>query len=175
MLRQRSIRPLLNFIILLCVATFLIVISRSLWEPDVPQEFQCALAPAVGINWKGCRFENKNLQQAILTNATLSLAKFTHSTLQAADLTNVEAEYTDFSYADLSYADLSSGKFKGADFRQADLSSAKLTGADMSYADLTGAKLGGAVFDGVTLDRAVWLNGNVCVAGSVGRCLVRKK
>ena len=65
--------------------------------------------------------------------------------------------------------------FYRASFDRLDLRGANLNGAKLAYAtfrettlyaaDLTGADLRGTVFDG-----AIWIDGSVCQAGSVGEC-----
>ena len=66
----------------------------------------------------------------------------------------------DFYRADLSRIDLT-----GVDLRGANLAYANLRQATLYQADLTGADLRGTVFDG-----AIWVDGTVCVTGSVGGC-----
>lgn len=61
---------------------------------------------------------------------------------------------------DLRAADLLGASLKQANLRYADLARANLLRADLSGADLTGTRL----------DGAVWSDGRVCAAGSVGVC-----
>ncbi|MDF1523792.1 MAG: pentapeptide repeat-containing protein, partial [Trueperaceae bacterium] len=69
------------------------------------------------------------------------------------------------------------GDFQGADFSGADLRGAHLAGADLRGADLRGANLEGAFapgdavkLDDALLGGAVWIDGRVCGAESVGTC-----
>lgn len=62
-------------------------------------------------------------------------------------------------------ADLRGAELIGASFRRANLSYADLRKANLAQSDLTGAKLAGA-----QLEDAVWVDGRICAAGSVGRC-----
>lgn len=61
--------------------------------------------------------------------------------------------------------DLRSAELSGVSFRQSNLKYADLTGANLAQADLAGADL-----TGVRLGHAVWLDGRVCAADSVGTC-----
>ena len=65
-------------------------------------------------------------------------------------------------------------QLKGTVLIRADLQGADLTQANLMYADLTGAMLGGAKLDDARFDHAIWVNGETCVAGSVGGCLLAK-
>lgn len=58
----------------------------------------------------------------------------------------------------------------GADLRSANLVGARFGGANLSYANLKDARVDGAVFDGANLAGAIWVDGRVCAAGSVGSC-----
>jgi hypothetical protein len=61
---------------------------------------------------------------------------------------------------DLRGAELFGAHLKGARLRYADLTRANLERADLTGADLTGARLG----------EAVWVDGRVCAADSIGMC-----
>lgn len=65
--------------------------------------------------------------------------------------------------ADLYGAELVGTNFKGTNLSHADLRYANLTQAHLEGADLTGAQLG----------EAVWTDGSICAAGSVGECKQR--
>ncbi len=123
----------------------------------------------------------KLVERCDFTAAKLTRARFRqrgavlrHCTLQRADLTGVELEYTTFEACDFRDADLTgvlaSGTkfervdFRGAKLRRADLSHGSLVGADLSNADLrdavlneanlTDAKVDGADFTGAVLGGA---------------------
>ena len=78
-------------------------------------------------------------------------------------------------------SNLSKCNLKGVDLSQANLERADLGGSDLERANLTGANLKMASFwlssmKGVNLERAildgaVWKDGSICRAGSVGQCL----
>ena len=79
--------------------------------------------------------------------------------------------------ADLRHARFNGGDFRGADFSGADLRGAHLAGADLRGANLSGANLFGAYapgdslkLEGAVLAGAIWFDGRVCAAGSVGAC-----
>lgn len=61
---------------------------------------------------------------------------------------------------DLRGAELIGTRLRHADLRHADLSRANLTHADLAGADLQGARLG----------EAIWIDGRICAADSIGRC-----
>lgn len=62
-------------------------------------------------------------------------------------------------------ADLQGAELLGASLKAADLRYANLTSANLSQADLTGADITGA-----RLANAIWPDGRVCAARSVGTC-----
>lgn len=67
--------------------------------------------------------------------------------------------------AQLAGADLRKAELVGTLLRQASLAGSDLRGANLLHADLAGADLVGA-----RLDQAVWVDGRICAAGSLGRC-----
>lgn len=62
-------------------------------------------------------------------------------------------------------ADLRAAELVGTSLRQAQLSHADLSRANLLHADLAGADLRGA-----RLGDAVWVDGRICAADSIGRC-----
>lgn len=58
----------------------------------------------------------------------------------------------------------------GADLREANLVGGRFIGANLSYANLKGARLEGALFDHAKLAGAIWVDGRVCAADSIGSC-----
>lgn len=95
--------------------------------------------------------------------------------LSGADLSVENLWNADLSRADLTGANLTGSRLEGADMTGAILAGADLTGANLRYtilhdADLTGATLKDAYLRDVSLDRAIWIDGRVCKAGSFGVC-----
>jgi len=130
-------------------------------------------APArPGINWSGC-----NKQGDVLRNRNLANANFRSARLDSIDLSHSNLMQADLAYANLSQAllvasQLQEANLKGANLRQANLQQADLTSANLSYAELVGAQLQGADLKRAVFDHAIWVNGEQCLAGSVGGCLL---
>ena len=66
----------------------------------------------------------------------------------------------------LAYVQLSGMDLANADLRQANLIGVTFIRATLYGADLSGAKISGANFSG-----AQWIDGSICQAGSIGRCI----
>ncbi len=133
-------------------------------------EADCEAAPAPGVNWKNCRLDLLNaddadLTGAILKNAHLQSAKLSRTRLKFADLA-----YADLSGSDLSQAELTDAQLVGADLTRANLSLADLRGANLAYAKLVGAKINSANLAGARLDKAIWVDKRICGENSVGMC-----
>jgi len=142
-----------------------------LGAPPVIPDPDCSASPQAWVNWRNCRLddlraESRDLEDALLNNASLREARMSGSRLNRINL-----QYADLSGADLSHVELKQAKMKGVALRNADLSYADLSGSELSFADLSGANLGSAVLDGARLDNAIWIDGSRCAAGSVGGCI----
>ncbi|MFN3397153.1 MAG: pentapeptide repeat-containing protein [Sulfurimicrobium sp.] len=116
----------------------------------VPVQPLCGKAAAPGANWSGC-----DKQGALL---------------RGADLSRGNLDYVNFSHANLSGSRLEHASMVGANLHAADLTSVNMSNADLSNADLSAANLASATLDGAVLDHAIWVDGRVCAAGSLGRC-----
>jgi len=132
----------------------------------------CNSPAAPGINWSACNKQGENL-----SNRNLAQVNFRSAKLQSTDFTAAQLQGADFSYADLSRsilisAQLHSSNLKGANLRQANLQGANLSAANFSYAELVGSKLQGANLKQAIFDHAIWINGQECMPGSVGACLL---
>jgi uncharacterized protein YjbI with pentapeptide repeats len=137
---------------------------------DIPDP-DCSAKAGPGVNWRSCYLdavsaESANLEGAILNSSILRMAKLTGSIFRQADM-----QYADMSGSDLSYSEFNSARMKGINLQNVDLTNADLTNADLTYANLKNSRLGGARIDGARLEKAIWTDGTVCAAGSVGRCL----
>jgi len=130
-------------------------------------------APAKpGINWSAC-----NKQGEVLRNRNLQQVNFRSAKLQTADLSAAQLQGADLSYADLSQsilisAQLMNSNLKGANLRRANLMAADLSSANLSYAELVGCNLQGSNLKQAIFDHAIWVNGEKCLPGSVGACLL---
>jgi len=141
---------------------------------DIPLA-DCSAPAQPSINWSGC-----NKQGEALRGRDLRGGDFRSAILQAADLSSAQLQKSDLSYANLSQAILLSSQLqntnmKGANLRKANLQGADLTAADLSYAELVGSQLQGAILTQVIFDHAIWVSGEVCLAGSIGECLIAVK
>jgi len=86
---------------------------------------------------------------------------------------------------DLSKADISNANLKEANLKGANLNGANLNGTDLRSAFLNGANLSGvnlkaaliekAYMNGANLSNATWTDGDKCLEGSIGTCLVKEK
>lgn len=122
------------------------------------------------VNWSGCDKSGTWLKGLDLSSANLGGAHFNSAELSKANLAYADLTRADLSYANLAGANLQGADLGGANLRYAELRGANLRGADLRAADLSGANLGGA-----QLADAIWLDGTVCGAGSVGACVEAKR
>jgi len=132
----------------------------------------CDAAVQPGINWSGC-----NKQGTVLRSRNLKQVNFRNAKLNSADLSAAHLQQADLAYADLSQAILVSAQLqqsnmKGANLYHANLQEADLSAANLSYAELVGSQLQGAILSGAIFDHAIWVNGEKCLPGSVGACLL---
>lgn len=74
---------------------------------------------------------------------------------------------------DLSQADLRKAVLAGTDLQHAKLPGADLRDADLRWANLQFVDLRGATIEGARFDGATWLDGTLCAAGSIGKCVPR--
>ncbi len=130
----------------------------------------CDASAAPEVDWGNCSLEGAKLDGAALMGARIDNADLHSAALRGADLTRSNLAYSNLSTADLRYANLSHAILLGTGLRSADLRNAILRQADLSYADLRGAQIGGADLEGARLDKAIWIDGRVCAAGSLGDC-----
>ncbi|WP_204113708.1 pentapeptide repeat-containing protein [Shimia biformata] len=128
----------------------------------------------------GCKLAGPDLQNLDLTGADLSNAVlkgdmrgsvFRRATLARTQLAWINVEACDFTEA--------SGPFETDNIRaaRADFTRANIAGAYLAYADLRGAifrdaRLDHAQLGGADLDGAIWTTGDICRAGSLGRCII---
>lgn len=66
---------------------------------------------------------------------------------------------------------LAYAKMSGMDLAYADLRGANLIGVTFVKATLYGANLSGAKISGANFSGAQWVDGTICQAGSIGRCI----
>lgn len=148
------------------IALFLIAMYFFWYRPTVPgAERDCQALPVPAVNWSGCNMQSRTLGGVDLSRANLSGTTLTGADLRSAQLRASDLHDANLEDADLSGADLRAANFKGALLRGANLALSDLRNADFSQANLQAANLNGA-----KLGRAIWTDGRVCAAGSVGEC-----
>lgn len=157
------------------IAGVAILLAGSLlfWVTDrgePPAAPTCHLPPAPGVNWSYCRMPGLDLQRADLSTALLRNTDLLGSRLDDARLVDADLRYADLRRARLDRADLRGANLTGAALQETVLIGVNLEAADLRYANLVGADLSGARLLGARLDRAVWTDGRVCAAGSIGSC-----
>ncbi len=163
-------RAVLTGLVVLAVIGIAIFWRLNIDEPVQDTSRDCQAAAAPGVNWNHC-----NMAGILLAEADLVAARLYNIDLQSARLMKVRFVDADLSYANLSGADLRDSDLRraqliGADLRNADLTGSRLQNANLLYADLRGATVEGAQFDGTQLGHAIWIDGRLCSAGSVGHC-----
>lgn len=172
--RDRSIFPWR-----LCAAVGAIAIAATASAPLA--RAACGDAPAPGVIWQRCLFDNIKLPDHDLTGAVLREAYFARADLSGSNMEEVDARRAKFVNADLSRvtldrarlleADFTKAKLSEASLRDADLRGAQFFRADLRKADLTGARIERATFFEADLTGAIWTDGKtVCAEGSRGRC-----
>lgn len=154
------------------IVLVIFIVITFIQPSETYQQADCSQLPEPGINWSLCNKQGENLSGMDLTGSRFENAKMSH-----VDLTRSRLDGSYFSYADLSQsllqqASLVEARMVGANMRQANLQNADLSRADLSYAELEGANLTDAVLTDARLDNAIWLNGETCLAGSLGACLL---
>lgn len=166
--RERQFRQVLLVLVpALVIGVLLYLPPRG----EVSTQVICIAPPRPQVNWSNCALEGVQLEGQDLSGGRLRNTRLTGAHLRGAKLAGSDLAYSNLSLANLGYANLEHATLTGADLRNADLSSANLQGADLSYADLSGANLGGTELANAKLDRAIWFDGSVCAAGSLGQCM----
>ncbi len=132
----------------------------------------CDVSAEPGINWSACNKQGETLRNHDLRRVNFQSAKLQMADLSAALLQGANLSYADLSQSILISAQLQNSNLKGANLRKANLQGADLSAADLSYAELVGSQLQGTNLSQAIFDHAIWINGQKCLAGSVGACLL---
>lgn len=169
LLSQRTNRWLQAGVVAVLLAAILFT-SLALRSGDRIEAADCNAAPAPGVNWSSCAKDGARLGGLDLPGARMRATRLRGADLVGANLSGADLAYADLVDGKLAYANLQGASLKGAALAGADLSNADLRDADLSYGDFSRARIGGARFDAALLDNAIWLDGRICAAGSVGRC-----
>ena len=135
-------------------------------QTGIGQTVNCATGLGDGVNWTGC--VKRGLQAA---GGKARNARFDRAMLDDARLKGADLAYASLKGASLRNAELVQVNLTGVDLSEADLSGADLSGADLRYAVLDRANLTGTRLSATRLEKATWVDGRVCAAGSVDQCL----
>jgi len=158
---------------LVAAAATLVAVLLFFWATDrsePPPPPACHLPPAPEVNWSYCRMPGLDLRGADLRRALLRSTDLLGSRLDGAMMAGADLRYADLRRTRLDGADLQRANLTGAALQDAGLNHANLEDADLSYANLMGADLSGTSLKGAVLDRAIWVDGRICEAGSTGSC-----
>ncbi|MEN8166625.1 MAG: pentapeptide repeat-containing protein [Pseudomonadota bacterium] len=162
--------PLAPLLVVMLVVSGFMLGSTWLGPPKQVDEPHCHAPAAPGVNWRNCILIDLDAGAASLAGANLNSAVLRKAKLTATNLAGADLSYADLAGADLSYARLNDAVMVGANLQVVELVEADMAGADLRFADLTGSRLDGASLRGVRFGGAIWIDGLVCTAESVGGC-----
>ena len=166
---KRSKLPVFSILFMVAVITVFGFVLRPI---DQNIQANCSLPPAKGVNWSNCIFINLNAENQVLESAILTDATLNQSNLLGVNLSGSDMAYAEIIESDLSYANLEHARLIGANLKNSDLRYANLNEADLSYADLSHALLAGANINNTKFDNAIWIDGQKCNTGSIGKCRI---
>ena len=147
----------------------------------------CDDAPTDGVDYSNCQFSegqdlsrayipNSNLSfisfikvvfdKGVMMNSILSNGNFAESSFIRTNLYESNLEGGIFEKANFSGANLTRVNFKGSSLIEANFNNSNLFGAD-----LTGANILNSSFEGANLNNAIWVDGEKCNLGSIGKCI----
>jgi len=170
--RQSAPRRKLIYAGMVILLGFMFIGFYITQSDDMIKLADCNARAKPGINWSGCDKQGENLRNRNLQQVNFRGAKLQNADLSAARLQSADLAYADLSQSILISAQLQKSNLMGANLRAANLQFADLSAADLSYAELNGSRLQGAILKQVIFDHAIWVNGEKCLAGSVGACLL---
>jgi uncharacterized protein YjbI with pentapeptide repeats len=146
----------------------------------------CDDAPTDGVDYSNCQFsEGQDLSRAYIPNSNLSFISFIKVTfdkgvMMNSTLANGNFVESSFIRTNLYEANLEGGIFEKANFSSANLTRVNFKGTslfetnfsniNLFVADLTGANILNANFEGANLNNAIWIDGEKCNLGSIGKC-----
>ena len=168
--RPKKLRVYSSIFILLVVVVFGFYLTTI--NNDDARLADCNASAKPGINWSGCNKQGEVLRSRNLTEVNFRSAKLDSIDLSNSTLIQADLAYVSLSNANLTATQLQRSNMKGANLRKANLQQANLSRANLSYAELVGAQLQGAVLNQAIFDHAIWVNGETCMVGSVGACLL---
>jgi Pentapeptide repeats (8 copies) len=168
--RPKKLRVYISILIL--VAVVVTGFYSTTKNSNYARLADCTASAKPGINWSGCNKQGEVLRSRNLTEVNFRSAKLDSIDLSNSTLVQADLAYASMSNANLTATQLQRSNLKGANLRQANLQQADLSRANLSYAELVGAQLQGAILSKAIFDHAIWVNGETCMVGSVGACLL---
>ena len=129
-------------------------------------EAQCTSAVRIGLNAPGVDMNNASMATMRLDNANLQRANLSYAILQLSNLKGAN-----LMLANLEGAHMHAVNLENANLMMANMKKVNLMDANLSGANLRGANLTGAILVKTKFDKATWMDGRVCAAGSIGECL----
>lgn len=123
-----------------------------------------------GADLGGANLAGAQLSGAYLTGGAGSSANFLGANLTSASVNDVFLAHANFEGANLANANFTRSTLTRANLRAANLSNAVFIDADLRGADLTAAGIVNTNWAGTQLGGAIWTDGRICAAGSVGAC-----
>ena len=146
----------------------------------------CDDAPTDGVDYSNCQFsEGQDLSRAYIPNSNLSFISFIKvtfdkSVMMNSTLANGNFVESSFIKTNLYEANLEGGIFEKANFSSANLTRVNFKGSslietnfsnsNLFEADLTGSNILNANFEGANLNNTIWIDGEKCSLGSIGKC-----
>jgi uncharacterized protein YjbI with pentapeptide repeats len=147
----------------------------------------CDDSPADGVDYSNCQFsEGQDLSSAYIPNSNLSFISFIKVVFDKGVMMNSTLVHGNFAESSFFRANLYESNLEGGIFEKANFSSANLTrvnfkgaslietnfsNANLFEADFTGANILNSNFEGANLNNTIWIDGNKCRLGSIGKCI----
>mgnify|MGYP000347165282 CR=1 FL=1 len=166
--KQHIFWPLL---LLFIVISSLSILSIIYSKPLPISQINCQTIGGPNVNWSNCLKPRSNLVSQDLRDSQLRNSQLVGSNMMNTNFSRADMAYSDLRFSNLSYSQLNNTLLQGANLKNADLSFSDLSHADLSYADLTNAILIESNLDNTRFDNAIWIDGETCLAGSLGRCI----
>ena len=140
-----------------------------------------------GVDYSNCQFsESQDLAGSYLPNSNLSFTGFIKVNFDRSIMINSNMSYgnfpeSSFYRANLYESNLEGGNYENSNFTSANLTRVNLSGSSLIGADFTNSNLFGATliganildakFEGANLNNSIWIDGQKCKLGSIGKCI----
>ena len=146
----------------------------------------CDDAPVDGVDYSNCQFsEEQDLSRSYIPNSNLSFISFIKVIFDKGVMMNSILAHGNFAESSFVRTNLYESNLEGGNFEKANFSGANLTrvnfrgaslievnfnNSNLFEADFTGANILNANFEGSNLNNAIWIDGEKCILGSIGKC-----